>query len=180
MDIGIISSRYAKALYRFAGQNKEDAQVYAEMQCLDTNFRKTRALSAALLSPVLSDEQKNNLLLAAAFCDEKEVSESTRRFLHLIVKKKRADLSHFMAMSYTSLYEREKHLTTGSLTTACPISEQLTARIKALIETQTGNDVRVETKIRPELGGGFILQYGDFRMDASLSGQLNRMRRELK
>ena len=45
MDIGIISSRYAKALYRFAGQNKEDAQVYSEMQCLDANFRKTKALS---------------------------------------------------------------------------------------------------------------------------------------
>ena len=158
MDIGIISSRYAKALYRFAGQNKEDAQVYSEMQCLDANFRKTKALSTALLSPVLSDEQKSNLLLAAASYAGKEVSESTRRFLYLIVKKKRADISHFMATSYTSLYEREKHLTTGSLVTACPISEQLIARIKALIEDKTGNTVHVETKIRPELGGGFILQ----------------------
>lgn len=180
MDIGIISSRYAKALYRFAGQNKEDAQVYAEMKCLDRNFRKAKALSASLLSPVLSDKQKSELLLAAASYAGKDVSESTRRFIHLVTKKKRADITQFMAVSYMALYEREKHLTTGNLIVACPVSENLTSRVKSFVEARTGDDVRFEVSVDPAIGGGFILKYGDFRMDASLTGQLNRLRRELK
>ena len=38
MDIGIISIRYAKALLRFAIDNKEEERVYAEMETLAHSF----------------------------------------------------------------------------------------------------------------------------------------------
>lgn len=181
MDIGIISARYAKALHRFAGENKEDTQVYAEMQCLDENFRNVPALSASLLSPVLSDEQKENLLLAATNRPGLKVSASTQRFVQLVIKQKRADIMHFIATSYIAIYEKSQNLVTGNLTVACPISDATASRVQQLVKARTGGrNVRFNVSIDPAIGGGFILQYGDNRMDASLTGQLNRLRRELK
>lgn len=181
MDIGTISARYAKALYRFACENKEDEQVYAEMQCLDENFRRLSALSSALLSPVLSGEQRESLILSAANCPNTNVSASTQRFVRLVVKQKRADIMHFIATSYIAIYEKSKKIITGNLTVAYPISEATALRVQQIVKARTGgHNVRFKVSIDPSIGGGFILQYGDNRMDASLTGQLNRLRCELK
>lgn len=97
MDIGIVASRYAKALLRFASDNQEEAQVYAEMQQLDQNFRGAHQMKSILNSPVLSEPQKIDLLCAAATAKgAHRVSQSTARFIELVVNKKRADLFHFL------------------------------------------------------------------------------------
>jgi len=181
MDIGIVSSRYAKALYRFAKENKEEERVYVEMQQLGVCFREVGALSASLSNPVLADERKYNLLLAAASTDnEATVSGSIARFFRLVIAQKRADLMHFIAGSYISLYEKVGHLVKGSFVVARPVSETVVERVKALVAARTASRVDFEVSVDPAIGGGFILQYGDNRMDASIHGQLERLRRELK
>lgn len=180
MDIGIVSSRYAKALYRFAEENREAAQVYAEMKQLDRSFQTVEALSAALLSPVLSDVQKCSLLQNAAGTDKSEVTATVVRFIQLVVGHNRADMMHFIANSYISIYERAKNLITGSLVVAQPISDEVAGRVQALVAARTKNKVNFNVYTDPAIGGGFILQYGDNRMDASIRGQFERLRRELK
>lgn len=180
MDIGIVSSRYAKALYRFAEESKEEPQVYAEMKQLDRNFQAVAALSAALQNPVLSDKQKCNLLQNAASTEKKGVTATVVRFIQLVVERKRADMMHFIATSYISIYEKAKNLITGSLVVAQPVSEEVAGRIQALVAARTKNKVNFNVYTDPAIGGGFILQYGDNRMDASIRGQIERLRRELK
>lgn len=109
MDIGIVASRYAKALLRFASDNQEEAQVYAEMQQLDQNFRGAHQMKSILNSPVLSEPQKIDLLCAAATAKgAHRVSQSTARFIELVVNKKRADLFHFIATAFQHRYEDRK------------------------------------------------------------------------
>lgn len=180
MDVGIVSSRYAKALYRFAEENKEENQVYAEMKQLDRSFQAIEALSVALLSPVLSDAQKCSLLQKAVGTDKNGVTATVVRFIQLVVGRKRADLMHFIANSYISIYERAKNLITGSLVVAQPVSDEVAGRVQALVAARTKNKVNFNIYTDSAIGGGFILQYGDNRMDASIRGQLERLRRELK
>lgn len=42
MDIGIISSRYARALFKFAAKNEEKAEVYKAMTLLGQTFEEDR------------------------------------------------------------------------------------------------------------------------------------------
>ena len=52
-------------------------------------------------------------------------------------------------------------------------------KIQAIVEARTQKTIEMKIKIAPEIKGGFILQYGDNRLDASLKGQLETLRRNL-
>ena len=79
MNTGIVASRYAKALLRFAEDNKEDACVYQEMLQLHRSFQQVNTLTATLLNPIFSNEKKVELLTAASLSPEcNEASTSTR------------------------------------------------------------------------------------------------------
>lgn len=178
MDIGIISSRYAKTLLRFATDNGEEQKVYEEMQILAESFRRVPALQQALLNPVLTAEQKEALLVSAA-AGEKEPTASTRSFLRLVVANKRADLMTFVANTFVELYHREKHIIKGRLVVPTEVSEATAAKLRKMVEDRTQSHVEFTTEVNPAIGGGFVLEYDTYRLDASLRTQLAELRRNL-
>lgn len=181
MDIGIVASRYAKALLRFASDNQEEAQVYAEMQQLDQNFRSTHQIISTLNSPILSEQRKIEILCAAATRKGMQsVSKSTARFVELVVYKKRTHLFHFIATAFQHRYEIEKKIVSAHLTVATPISTEIKNRIQTLLKKRTNSDVHIKVKVNPVIQAGFVLEYDDYRMDASLRGQFAHLRRKLK
>lgn len=179
MDIGIISSRYAKTLLRFAAENKEEDKVYQEMQTLAASFRSVPALQQAMLSPVLTAGQKENLLDTAAAGDGKP-TETTKRFVRLVTQNKRADLMTFIANTYVELYHKSKHLVKGRLIVPVQVSKATEQKLRQMVESRTGgSNVEFSTDIDPTLGGGFVLEYDTYRLDASLKTQLRELRRVL-
>jgi F-type H+-transporting ATPase subunit delta len=47
------------------------------------------------------------------------------------------------------------------------------------IEQATGRTVEATRKVDPSLIGGFVLQAGSMRVDASIRGRINSLRKEL-
>ena len=178
MDLGIISMRYAKALLKFAAEHKEEESVYAEMGNVTAAFAKVEALQHALLNPVLTDAQREQLLATAAG-SEKDLTATTRRFIHLVVTKGRADMMQLIARSYGTLYRRERHIIEGSLTVPVSLTPELTERLRSIVEKRTDWRVDFSVKEDKELLGGFVLQYDTYRLDASVKTQLQKMKREL-
>ncbi|RRD80421.1 F0F1 ATP synthase subunit delta [Alloprevotella sp. OH1205_COT-284] len=180
MDIGIVASRYAKALFRFSVEKNEEKTVYSEMQRLDRSFRQVAALNVTLQNPLLKNEQKISLLSMACAEEKQEIAESTKRFIRLVVEKKRAEMMHFIATSFVRLYEEEKRIVNAHLTLATPATERVTERLLSLVKARTNREVCLNTNVDPTLQAGFILEYDDYRLDASLRGQLENLRRDLK
>jgi len=60
MNTGLISSRYALALYEFAQQQNAEDRVYDEAKLLAKSFVKFNDLSPVLDNPVLGKNQKSN------------------------------------------------------------------------------------------------------------------------
>lgn len=178
MDIGIISTRYAKTLLRFSSEKKEEDAVCQEMATLAQSFRKVPALQQALLNPVLSDGQKEELLISAAV-GKAAPTDSTRSFLHLVVQNKRADLMTFIASSFVELYNKSKKLIRGRLIVPAEVSESTATKLRNMVESRTKSKVEFTTEIDPSLGGGFVLEYDTYRLDASLKTQIAKIRREL-
>lgn len=180
MDIGIVASRYAKALLRFATEQMEEDSVYADMQVMSKHFCEVPQLNASLINPILTNAQKVSLLTAASASSANKTSKSSRRFVELVVENNRTELMHFIATAYLSQYERQKNMTTVHLTVAQPISKEAQDRMRKLVEQRTQCSVQMQTQVNPQLKAGFVLEYADYRMDASLRGQFERLRRELK
>lgn len=179
MDIGIISVRYAKALYKYASEHKEEEKVFREMLTLTESFNAVHKLQSTLLNPILTDEKKYQLLIKAC-CGSNEISDSVQRFIKLIICKRRAQFMLFIAYSYISLYRKDKNIVNSVLTVPAEISTKFIAHLQKLIESKTNSKVEFQTKIDKEIGGGFILEYDTYRLDASMRTQIERIRRILK
>lgn len=185
MDFGIISTRYAKALLRFALENGEAERVYREMERTAAAFENVAELQNALLNPVLGVKQKEALLACAASeADESgkgnsNLSESTRRFVSLVVESGRADMMLFIAHSYGTLYRRREHIVRGKLIVPVAINAELEQKIRKTVEARTDCKVDFNVEERPEIEGGFILEYDTYRLDASVRTQLEKVKRAL-
>ena len=62
MNEGLIPSRYAKALYKYAQEHHVAAPIYEEMKRLDAAFATHTELSKALSNPALMKKQTDKTL----------------------------------------------------------------------------------------------------------------------
>ena len=121
------------------------------------------------------------LLIAASQSKQgDEVSISTRRFLQLVVDKKRIEEMLFIASSFARKYETAKQITRAEVIVAQPITETIEARLRNLVAQRTNGVVNLDVRIDSSLRAGFILQYDDYRMDASLRGKIEQLRQQLR
>ena len=108
MDIGTISSRYAKALFSLAKDKGQESRVYDDMKMLADSFSMEPELRGALSNPIVSVPEKVKLLTAAGGI---EVCELYTRFINLVLAHKRETLLPFIAYIYIHLYRKEKKIT---------------------------------------------------------------------
>ncbi len=102
-----------------------------------------------------------------------------RNFLRLVAEKGRiADIEE-IAREFERLVAKEERRLNVELTTAYELSDEEAKAILGQIETASGRKVDASRKVDPHLIGGFVLQAGSMRVDASVRGRLNRLREEL-
>lgn len=177
MDIGVVSARYARALLKFACQQKEEDRVYTEMETLAASYLEVPELRRALDNPGYDAEQKARVLRQAA---GGKVSESTTRFLNLVLKEHRESFLQFMALNYVTLYRELKKVVRVALTTAVPLMEHEEEMLRELVEHKSHEHVDFLSKVDAGLIGGFILDYDTYRLDASVAGELRRISQQLE
>ena len=172
MDLGVISVRYARALLKCATKQKQEAEVYAEMESLMESYIHFPLLRQTLDNPLLDNKNKINLLETA--CGG-AASDLTRRFFQLVLKEGRIGALQFMAASYITLYRQEKNIIFGKITTAVAVSKDTEDKLRKLIEDKTHGTVEFNTEVDSEILGGFILEYDTYRMDASVRSKLKNV-----
>lgn len=176
MDIGIISARYAHALFDFAKGRQTETRLYNDIKMLAISFETEPTLKEALGNPVLSSKDKIQLLTNAAGI---EVCTEFERFIRLVLQHKRENLLQIICLIYIALYRKEKHINRVYLYTAVPLSNQLKERLSHEIQSEIGGTIEFSEHIKPELIGGLVLRMNNYQMDASIATQLKRVKRQL-
>ena len=149
MNTGVISSRYARALLRLTTESGSAAAVYAQVRAMLDN-------PDAIPSSLEPDLQK---------------------FVGLLVQNHREQYLKFIFNSFVNLYLRENHMKLATLTTVVP-NPGLEQKIRTLVSERTGYGLDLNVKTDPSLIGGFRLVVDDLLLDASVSSQLERLRRQ--
>jgi F-type H+-transporting ATPase subunit delta len=106
--------------------------------------------------------------------------ELVRNFLLVLVEKGRATELDEISREFETLVAAEEKRLEVELTTAYELSDDEAKEILAQIEERTsGRQVDATRRVDPSLIGGFVLQAGSLRVDASVRGRLDRLRHEL-
>ena len=113
MDIGVISTRYARALLKSATDAKLEEQVYQEMMTLAKSYSDVPVLRQTIDNPMLEKSKKQTLLETAVGGTP---SKLTQTFIALVLKEDRENMVQFMAYSYVTLYRKQKNVIRGKLT----------------------------------------------------------------
>jgi F-type H+-transporting ATPase subunit delta len=135
----------------------------------------TPELRTVLRNPQLEPSAKGRIL--ADLAGDEDVL--FRNFLQLIAEKGRAGEIEAIAAEFERLMAREERRLTVELVTARELTEAEAGEIIGQIEQAAGRTVEATRSVDPGLLGGFVLQAGSYRADASVRGRLERLRREL-
>ncbi|MDE5572219.1 MAG: ATP synthase F1 subunit delta [Muribaculaceae bacterium] len=181
MNEGLIPRRYAKALYKVAVEKSTSADMYNNMSTLVTSFAGNSELEPTIANPFIKDEQKIKLLNIAAGDDGKTTGYLFDDFLKLLVKNKRIDLIRAIALAYLDIYRKANNIFIVDVTSACQLNAEELERINKAVATQlpAGADIRLNTKIDPELIGGFVINLDNKQLDASVKNELKQLRLKL-
>jgi F-type H+-transporting ATPase subunit delta len=137
--------------------------------------RDVPELRSVLRNPQLDSRDKENLLEQLVG----DADELVRNFLRLTAEKGRIGEIEEIAQELDRLVAVEERRLTVELTTAYELSEEEAQGILRQIEEATGRTVEATRKVDPSLIGGFVLQAGSMRVDASVRGRINSLRKEL-
>lgn len=176
MEMGIVSVRYARALFAYAKDQGKEAQVYEDMKMLWSSFRKEPTLKGALANPTLRSVVKEQLLTSAAGI---EVSEAYTRFIRLVLTHKRENRLPIICLLYLGLYRKENQINRAFIETAVPLDPAIRNRMIYELQLKTKGTIELSEHIRPELIGGLVMRMNDYRLDASIASQLKKAERQL-
>lgn len=176
MNSGMVSMRYARALFSYALENKAEDQVFSEMKSLSESLASSTQLRATLDNPVLSTTEKQELITTAT---AKSVSDVFVRFIQLVLHQRRENHLQTISLVYLDLYRKYKNISVGKLVTATPVDNTTIDKIKQLVKDKEKGTIEFVTEVDPKLGGGFILYIGTYRLDASVASQLTKIKSQL-
>ena len=162
MDIGIVSMRYAKALIEYAKDTNTIEKLYEEVSMLSRNLNVYPQLRSTLDNPILSIRDKFSLICTAAAGDS-AVSREFSRFTTLVLRNHRENFLQFICLTFLRLYREFEHIGKAKLVTAVPVDKGIEARIRRAAGVVLHMKMELETEVDPEIDGGFIFDYNDYR-----------------
>ena len=172
----LIADKYALALFEAAHDAKAVEAIGKETQSLKTLLSAQPMIARMLVHPRLSAEQKMEALLAVL---PGKPSPVMTRFLTLVLEKKRGE----QLASVADDYERLQMAASGSalvrVVSAAPLTDsQRNALGKSLAE-RFGMKAVLREEVDKNLVGGMALYVGDQRLDATVTGTLERLKQTL-
>ena len=166
---------YAQALFEAAKEHGRLLQVHSDLADFAQAVADVPELRAVLRNPQIEPRAKARVLQELLGGAE----ELVRNFLMLTAEKGRiADVDE-IAREFERLVARDERRLDVELTTAYELSDDDARQILSQIEEASGRKVEATRAVDPELIGGLVLQVGSLRVDASVRGRLERLRREL-
>jgi F-type H+-transporting ATPase subunit delta len=132
------------------------------------------------LRELLRNPEVDSRARAAALDDVLgDADELLRNFLRLLSEKGRSAQIVEIHEEFERLAAAEERRLEVELTTAHELSDKEEREILEQIERASGRKVDATRRVDPDLIGGVVLQAGSMRVDASVRGRLERLRREL-
>jgi len=174
MPNSLIAKRYAKALFELALELNVVEETKSDMELIMSVCSSNKDFTQLLRSPVIRTEKKQNVI-SAIFKDK--ISELSMRYLNIITRKSRESFIRQIAEEFIIIYKKFKNIFTIYFASATVISDEIRKKVITLLENQTKGTVELIEEVEKELIGGFVMNYDDYKYDASIAYQLKNLKK---
>lgn len=175
MRVKLLSKRYAKALFDLAVELNILEKVNSDLRLIGKVFSENRELRVIIANPVIDAYKKINILNKLF---EGNIQELTIKFLRLITTKGREKYIQYISEAFKEIYKEYKNILSVNLTTAQRAEKVITDDIINKLHEATSMNIELTEKVDEDIIGGFIINFQDYRYDASIINQLNKLKKE--
>ena len=173
--MSVVDRVYANALFEAAQEQGKLEPVGEQLSQLVEAEREVPELRELLRNPQLDPRARRAALEDVLG----ESDELLRNFLLVLSDKGRAGQLEEIAAEFERLVAEAEGIVHAELTTAVELSDDEAEKLLGQIEQASGQKVEATRTVDPDLIGGIVLQVGSHRLDASVRGRLDRLRRQL-
>ena len=178
-----VSLRYARALVdALTGQKAAVspaalAVIPAQLDAFETLLRENAELRILFSTPAISTAKKSAVL--AELATRLELEQLTKNFLNVVIQHDRMNLLGEITIAFRTLLDERTGVAVADITTARPLEEAEKQDLAGALASRTGRQVRMKFSLDPDLIGGVTARVGSTIYDASVRGQLDRLRADL-
>ncbi|MEL7487635.1 MAG: F0F1 ATP synthase subunit delta [Pseudomonadota bacterium] len=172
------AGRYAEALFDLAKDAGAVDAIETDLKAIGAAIAASTEFSDFLASPVYGREDKEAAI--AAFAEKAGFGELTTNFLRLVAKKGRLFAIGAMIKGYNDLAAYHRGEVRAEATSAAPLNEEQTRRLRGEIEGLVGKAVNLDTRVDPDLLGGLVVKVGSAMIDSSLRSKLEKLKNAMK
>ncbi len=173
-----LADRYAKSLIDLANEQGQLEAVYADMKYIEAVCKASKEFVNLLKSPIIKTDLKNSIITTVT---KDKVCKLTAAFNILLVKKGRESDLPEIAFAFVAQYNTIKGIHKVKLTTAVAIGDDLKKSIETRLQKERGLDlVELETITNDKIIGGFVLEFNNNLVDASILRDLKDIKKQFK
>lgn len=171
-----VAKRYAKALFEVAKEQNIITAAENDLLLVAGVLKDLPEFAKLLEHPNVSSEAKTDLLTKAF---EGKISVPVWNTLQLMVAKGRGGLFVQLLEQFVEIANEASGKVTAVAYTPELLTEAESQAVADTFSAITGKTVTLRNEVDPSLLGGIRVRIGDRLYDGSLSGKLDRLKKEL-
>lgn len=173
-----LAVRYAKSLIDLAVERNQLEEVNADIRYLKGVFKISPEFVNLMRSPIIKGDKKLKIITAVM---NGNIGVLTSSFITLLVNKNREEHLPEIVDAVITQYNQLKDIHRVKLTTAEIVSEEMKRTIVNKIKSETAmQNIELETVVKPELIGGFVLEFNNNLVDASIARDLRDIKKQFQ
>jgi F-type H+-transporting ATPase subunit delta len=176
VDVGTerVARVYAEALLSEAWDRHQGQETLEELEALVRDvLTPNPELEEYLSSEIVPRERKREVLEKAL---SGKAEDLLTKFLLVLNHHDRLGLIRPILAEYRDLYDKRQNRVRVEVSSAVPLTEAETNRIKDGIRSRLGKEPVVEATVDPELIGGVVVRVTDWLYDGSVRARLDAIR----
>ncbi|MGB2843723.1 MAG: ATP synthase F1 subunit delta, partial [Candidatus Aminicenantaceae bacterium] len=173
----ILIKRYTQGLVNSIKDEEELSALSGELSDFAELLEKHKELKNTLCSQFLPTTKK--IQVAEDILVKKSLGKKISRFILLLVENNRLELLLDIIKSLPDVWNEEKGIYTFDVVSVVPLTEAQRKDLKNKLELLERRPVVLKYRIDPELVGGLWIQRGNIVYDASIKGDLMKLKEKI-
>ena len=174
----VLIKRYTQGLVNALKDDAEFRQIAEDIAGFAEAASSREDLRRALANPFLNTRKRASIV--EEILDVMACREKSKKFLGLLVEHGRLDLLGEILIALPEAWNEKKGVMTYAAVTAVPMTDSQKDRLKAALERLEGKPVSLAARVDPGIIGGLTVMKGNIVYDASVEGDLLKLREKIQ
>jgi F-type H+-transporting ATPase subunit delta len=173
-----LQGRYASALFDLASEGGVVTAVEGDLDLLDQALRETPDLVALIRNPEISRDAAGRAIGAVG--EVLGLQVLTNNFLGVLAANRRLSALPQVIAAFHAIAAAARGEINAEVSSAHPLDEQQIEALRQKLSAREGRNVKLRTRVDPELLGGLVVTVGSKRIDSSIRTRLNMLAQAMR